>query len=301
MALKAVKPGEAKPSKVKMLISGDPGTGKTWFSLDWPSCYLIDAEGGAVRKQYQDKLKKVNGLYFGQEQGAGSFQAVIDEVKTLATTKHDRKTLIIDSFSHLYINEAAIAEEKVGDAFGKDKKEANKPTRQLMRWINKCDMNVILIAHNKAKWVRKGSEIFQDGNTFDGYAKLEYDLDLYIEILPGYKNFIIKKSRIESLPQGDTMPLSYKHFAEIYGADAIESEVKPADMASEKQINKILSLIEALNIDSVQIDKWYKKIDVESWDEMTSEQITSLTNVLINKIEGLNKEKSNGTTNSKSK
>jgi len=58
MALKAVKPGEAKSSKVKMLISGDPGTGKTIFSLQWPSVYLIDAEGGAVRKQYQDKLQK---------------------------------------------------------------------------------------------------------------------------------------------------------------------------------------------------------------------------------------------------
>jgi len=154
MGLRAVKPGETAPSKVKMLISGEPGTGKTWFSLDWPSAYLIDAEGGAVRKQYQDKLKKVNGLYFGQDQGANSFYDVIEEVNTLATTTHDRKTLIIDSFSHLYLNEAAEAETRVGDAFGKGKKEANKPTRQLLRWINKCDMNLILIAHNKAMCVR---------------------------------------------------------------------------------------------------------------------------------------------------
>lgn len=287
MALRAVKPGETPPSKVKMLISGEPGTGKTWFSLDWPSAYLIDAEGGAVRKQYQDKLKKVNGLYFGQDQGANSFSDVIEEVKMLATTKHDRKTLIIDSFSHLYLNEAAEAEARVGDAFGKDKKEANKPTRQLMRWINKCDMNVILIAHNKAKWVRKGNEIFQDGNTFEGYPKLEYDLDLFIEILPGYKTFLIKKSRIESLPQGESMPLSFKHFAEIYGEGVINSDVVPAEMATKEQIVKIKTLIETLNVGQDQIDKWFKKVDVDEWEEMTKNQIEGLTEVLTKKIKGV--------------
>src|SRR3990167_98097 len=256
MTLKAIKPGEVKPSKVKMLISGDPGSGKTMFSLQWPSAYLIDAEAGAVRKQYQDKLKAGNGLYFGQEQGAGTFDGVIEEIKTLATTRHDRKTLILDSFSHLYLQEAAEAEEKIGSDFGKDRKAANKPTRQLMRWINKCDMNVLLLAHNKAKWVRKGDQIFQEGNTFEGYPKMEYDLDLFIEILPGYKNFLIKKSRIESLPQGETMPLSFKHFAEIYGAEILEADVKPAEMANDEQVKKINGLIEALNIGQDQIDKW---------------------------------------------
>ncbi len=288
--LKAIKPGEVKPYKAKMLISGDPGSGKTWFSLDWPSIYLIDSEGGAVRKQYQDKLKKVNGLYFGKEQGAGNFENVIEEVRMLATTKHDRKTLIIDSFSQLYLNVAAEAEEKVGDAFGKDKKEANKPTRRLLRWIDKCDMNVILIAHNKAKWVRKGNEIFQEGNTFEGYPKLEYDLDLFIEILPGYKNFLIKKSRIESLPQGETMPLSFKHFSEIYGAELINSDVIPTEMASEEQIKKLESLIEALNVPEDQIDKWKNKVDVDDFNEMTDTQISGLIEMLNKKIMKLNME-----------
>ncbi len=285
MTLKAVKPHEVKPSKVKMLVSGDPGAGKTWWALDWPDVYLIDSEQGAVRKQYQDKLKKVNGLYFGVEQGASDFNEVINEVKTLATTKHDRKTLIIDSFSHLYLQEAAEAEERIGSDFGKDKKEANKPTRQLIRWINKCDMNVILIAHTKAKWARKGNEVYQDGNTFEGYPKMEYDLDLFIEIMPGHKTFLIKKSRIDSLPQGDSMPLDFKHFAEIYGEDVLHGESKPADLATPEQIKKVKGLIEALNVSDDQIQKWFKKADVEDWSEMTSKQINGLGELLVKKIE----------------
>lgn len=285
MTLRAVKAGEVQPSKVKFLVSGPAGSGKTWFSLDWPMPYLIDAEGGAVRKQYQDKLKKVKGAYFGQDQGSGDFEEVIKEVKSLATTKHPFKTLIIDSFSHLYLTEAANAELKIGSDFGKDKKEANKPSRQLMTWINKCDMNIILIAHTKANWVRKGNDIYQDGNTFEGYPKLEYDLDLYIEILPGYKNFLIKKSRIQSLPQGEMMPLSYDKFAEVYGADILESEVTPADMATEEQIKQVTSLINALNIDEKQIEKWFKKVEVDDWEEMTNTQIEGLIKTLKKKVE----------------
>lgn len=282
--LKAVKPHEVKPTKIKMLVSGDPGVGKTWWALQWPNVYLIDSEGGAVRKQYQEKLKNVNGLYFGIEQGAGDFNEVINEVKTLATTKHDRKTLVIDSFSHLYLQEAAEAEERIGSDFGKDRKEANKPTRQLIRWINKCDMNVILVAHTKAKWARKGNEIYQDGNTFEGYPKMEYDLDLFLEIMPGHKTFLIKKSRIESLPQGESMPLDFKHFAEIYGSDILNSESSPANMATDEQVKKLNGLVEALNISEEQVSKWHKQVDVDDFNEMTQDQITSLIEKLNKKV-----------------
>ena len=289
--LKGINPQDVKPSKVKFLMSGPPGSGKSWLSLEFPKPYIIDTEGGIVRRQYQDKLKKVGGSYFGQEQGSEDFQAVINEVKTLATTKHPYLTLVIDSFSHLYLLEAAAAEEKIGSDFGKDRKFANKATRQLLRWINKCDLNVILTAHVKAKWARKGDQIFQDGNTFEGNPKMEHDLDLFIEILPGYKNFIIKKSRVESLPQGETMPLSYKNFAEIYGEEILSAESKPIEMATESHINKIKSLIEALNISEEQIAKWFKKCDTESFEEMTNKQITGLIDFLDKKIQLIQKDK----------
>jgi len=288
--LKAIKPEEVKPSKVKMLVSGSPGAGKSWFSLMWPRPYMIDTEGGCVRAQYQDRLKEVGGAYFGQEQGSEVFKDVIEEVKTLATTEHPYKTLIIDSFSHLYLKAAGEAEEEIGSEFGKDRKAANKPSRQLLRWVNKCDMNVIFTAHTKAKWAKKGNEIYQDGNTFEGYPKLEYDLDLFLEILPGHKNFLIKKSRILSLPQGDSMPLSFENFSEVYGGNGILSEAaKPIEMATAEQIKTIEALCEALNVPADQIGKWFKKVDVDTWDEMTSSQIVGLTEVLNKKVESIKK------------
>jgi len=291
MVLKAKKPEAVEISKPKFLISGESGVGKTFFALDFPKPYLIDVEKGATRPQYQKKLKEVGGVYFGQEEGSQDFATVIQEVKELATTKHDYKTLIIDSFSYLYMIEAAIAEQIVGSDFGKDKKEAQKPTKQLMRWLDKIDMNVIIICHSRVKWVKKGKELVSEGSTFDGWDKMEYILDLWIEILKGGKNFMIRKSRIESLPQDTSMPLSYKAFSDVYGNGVIERASKPADLASVSQIAAIGKLIEVLNVGQEQIDKWFKKVDVDEWSEMTSTQIMGLTDLLNKKVAVLTKEK----------
>lgn len=283
-ALKAKAPDLVKAGKPKFLISGESGVGKTFFALDFPKPYLIDTEGGATRPQYQNKLKKTGGVYFGKEDGSQDFNAVVEEVKALVTTKHDYKTLIIDSFSYIYLLEAADAELKGGSDFGRDKKEANKPTRQLIRWLEKLDMTVILICHSKPKWRKVGKEIVSDGNTFDGYDKLEYILDLWIEIPRGGKTFLIKKSRIESLPADESMPLSYEKFSEVYGADIIEAPSVPAQLATKDQIEHIKKLIEALNVSQEQIDKWFKKVDVEEWEEMSFDQIKGLTDVLNKKV-----------------
>ncbi len=287
MPLKAKKPEAVKISKPKFLISGESGVGKTFFSLDFPKPYLIDVEGGATRPQYQEKLKKVEGAYLGKDEGSQDFNTIIEEVKTLATTDHGYKTLIVDSFSYIYMLEAAIAEEKVGSDFGRDKKEAQRPTKQLIRWIEKLDMTVILICHSKGKWARKGKEIYQDGTTFDGWDKMEYILDLWIEIMKGGKTFMIRKSRIESLPQDSSMPLSYDKFADVYGKDIIESKSKPTDLATTDQQKEVVSLIEALNVSDDQIDKWFKKCDVDDWSEMTSTQILGLINFLKSKINNI--------------
>jgi hypothetical protein len=158
-----------------------------------------------------------------------------------------------------------------------------------MRWLEKIDMNVILVCHSKAKWVRRGKEIYQDGTTFDGYDKLEYILDLWCEIVPGGKTILVRKSRIESLPQGQTMPVSYDKFAEIYGKETIEESSTPAEMATDEQVAEIKGLVEALNVGPDQIEKWFKKVSVEDWSEMTSAQIDSLTQALKKKINQITK------------
>ena len=278
MLEKLKKPESVIPSKPKFMVSGESGAGKTYFALDFHKPIMVDVEQGSTRPQYQEKLKKAGGMYFGREEGANSFTEVTKLVKELSTTKHDFKTLIIDSFSHLYLSEAAEAESRVGNDFGRDAKEANKPTRQLISALEKLDLTVILIAHSKDKWERKanGKEIVNVGSTFDGYPKLEFILDLWIELQKGHKTFMVKKSRIESFPQGESFPLSYDRFSELYGKEILEKQSVPIVLSSPEEISRLTNLIDGLKIDKETQDKWLAKCEADSFIDLTKEQIGSL-------------------------
>jgi hypothetical protein len=145
--LLAKAPKAAEPSKPKILIYGASGVGKTWTSLDFPNCYYIDTEDGANLTHYTDKLEKSGGVYMGQADGSLDFQTVIDQVKALATEDHEYKTLIIDSITKLYNTVIANEAERLGDkdAFGASKKPAIGLMRQLVNWLYRLDMNVILL------------------------------------------------------------------------------------------------------------------------------------------------------------
>lgn len=290
MALRAIKPEIVKPSKPKFLVSGKSGVGKTQFSIHFPKPYLIDTEGGATREQYMKKLIASGGAYFGKDQGSQDFKTVINEIRELATTRHDYRTLIVDSFTKLYLMTAAAAEEEVGSDYGKDKKEANKPTRQLIRWLEKIDMTVILICHQKDKWEHKGKDITYVGTTFDGYDKLEYDLDLWIEIQKTGKerDFLVKKSRVAAFPEGQEFPLDYEKFCELYGREAIEAPVKQLVMATPEQVTKIRRLIETVRLEDEIVQKWLKKAAADTFDEMSAEQIEKCIAFIEAKIKDVN-------------
>lgn len=287
MVLKAVSPEVIEPSKPKFMISGRSGVGKSYFALSFPSPYFVDTEGGAVRRQYREKLVASGGAYFGKEQGSQDFATVIEEIKALATTKHNYKTLVIDSFSYLYNAAAAIAEERMGNEFGRDKKEANRPTRQLMRWLENLDMTTILVCHHRDKWERKGKEIINAGSSFDGFDKLEYILDLWIECqkIGQARTFIVRKSRIESFVDGKELPLDYAIFSDLYGREVIEKVSVPVEVASEDQVKEVLGLMTFVKIEEDMVRKWFEKEKVESWAEMTKVQIQKYIDAIRKKFE----------------
>jgi len=286
MALKAVAPEVIAEGKPKFMISGRSGAGKTLFALQFPTPYYVDTEGGAVRKQYREALSASGGVYFGKEQGSQDFKTVIDEIKALATTQHNYKTFVLDSFSHIYNTAAAMAEERIGNEFGRDKKEANRPTRQLMRWLENLDMTVILICHHREKWERKGRDMINAGTTFDGFDKLEYILDLWIEAqkLGDDRTFTIRKSRISTFLDGKEFPLNYKVFADLYGRDTIEKPPIPAVMATPGEVAELQSLLDVVRVDQETVDKWLEKANADDWAELNHTQIQKCIDYIKKKL-----------------
>lgn len=270
---KAVTPDSAEPSKPKVVIFGRPGVGKTWTALDFPKVFYVDTEGGADLKHYTDKLKVAGGMYFGPEQGSQDFATVVELMKELATEKHEFHTVVIDSISKIFNNEITKEAERLGDkdAFGASKKPAVNLTRKLINWIDRVDMNVILIAHEKALWANEK----QIGVTFDAHDKLEYELHLCLNIVKQgeSRKAFVKKSRLLGFPDGSNFDWGYEEFAKRYGKEIIEGEVKQIVLATPEQIAEIKRLLDIVKLDEKEISKWFSKAKVESWEEMETSTI----------------------------
>lgn len=291
MALKGIKPEIVVAGKPKIMLSGKPGTGKSLFALNAPAPYLIDTEGGATREQYVKKLIANKGAYLGIENGSQDFEEVISQVRELATTKHEYKTLIIDSFSKLYNVEAAAAEERSGSDFGKDKREADKPTRKLLNWLSRLDMTVILICHQKDKWIRQGRELIMEGSTFDGYKKLDYELDLWLEtkLVGQSRSATVVKSRIDGFPVGTDIELDFAAFEKLYGQAVVEGPVKPIVLANESQVAEIKRLVDLLKVPQEDFDKWLTKAQATDPEDLSAENADKMLKFLNGKIKGESK------------
>lgn len=285
--LKGTDPKEAKPSKPKILIFGKPGVGKTWTALDFPSTYLIDSENGADLPHYTDKLKKSGGFYLGAKDGANDFSVVMEEIITLATTKHPFRTLIIDSYSKLMGSQTAADHERMEKAgrdmektFGAEKKPAINWTRRWLRWFEKLDMSVILVCHER--------DLYSDGKlvgtTFDGWDKLAHELHLSLNIVKqgASRKARVVKTRLTGFPDGDTFDWSYEEFAKRYGRDIIEAASAPTKAATVEQLKQYDDLLGLVKIDPKVLEKWNDAIDDVA--DMTSDDIQKRIDWLTAKL-----------------
>jgi hypothetical protein len=292
--LKARAPDAVTPGKCKGLIFGAAGVGKTWFSLEFPAPYYIDTEGGARLVHYQDKLKASHGSYFGQEDGALDFAAVIGQVQALATEKHQYKTLIIDSITKLYQIAISQESERLGDkdAFGASKKPAIANMRKLVNWVSRLDMNVWFISHETNEWGQnpKSGQREEIGKMPDIWDKLAYELDLGLRVIRQGKSYpaigIVTKSRLTGFPLGETFPLEYAPFAERYGKDYIESAVVTIDLATQEQVAEIVRLADLIKLPAETAEKMLTKAKAETWAELNTKQAADTIKWLNNKITG---------------
>lgn len=290
--LRAKDPQTAEPSKPKVLIFGKSGVGKTWQALDFPGVYYIDTEAGADLDHYRQKLIASGGKYMGPEDGACEFSVVIDQFRGLATEQHDFKTVVIDSISKLF-NTAVAAEsdrlDKAGDSneFGRDKKPAVSAMRQLVSWIDRVDMNVVLIAHEKAEWGKddKGQRV-EIGATFDCWDKLEYELHLALRIIKQGKTrkAFVRKTRLTGFPEGELFTWDYQTFADRYGRDVIEGAVKQVALATPEQIAEVAKLLGIVKVEPDFEEKCFGRFKATSWAEVSTDQIDKTISYLRGKV-----------------
>jgi len=286
--LKAKAPELVKAGKIKAVLYGPSGVGKTTLALSFPTPYYFDVEGGAKGPQYRELLKSAGGAYMGPEDGTLSFDTLIEQMSALATEKHGFKTLIVDSLTKLYQTAIATEAERLGDkdAFGASKRPAIAQMRRLVMWSSRLDMNIWFVCHEAKEWGLVNGQRSEVGTVPDVWEKLIYELDLSVQAIKRgpQRMALVKKSRLLAFPDGDSFPLEYKEFAARHGKETVEGESETITLALPEQIAEVRKLLDIVKVDEATIQKGFDKAGVSSWEEMTQEQIAAWQTFLKKKI-----------------
>lgn len=275
MALRGVQPSTIE-KRLKMLLYGPAGIGKTTAGIQFPRPYLVDTERGAENEQYVKLLNDSGGAYFFTTDP----DELIAEVTSLLSERHDYRTLVIDPLTVIYNDLLDKAALEVGTDFGKHKGPADRKIKHLLTLLLRLDMNVIITSHAKPKWERakdsKGKDtVIENGLTFDCYGRLDYLFDLVIEVGKRGKDRVgrVIKTRIEAFPEGDVFPFSYAEVAKRYGKEVIEKQADPQELATGDQVAELERLIKTLHLPAETTGKWLDKAGAESWKEMPANSI----------------------------
>jgi len=95
MPLKAKTP-EAKSKRVKLMMFGPAGIGKTTAAINWPSAVILDMEKGT--DNYHETIKKAGSVVLQTTNP----DEIKEEIKALMTEPHNYKTIVIDPVTILY-------------------------------------------------------------------------------------------------------------------------------------------------------------------------------------------------------
>jgi hypothetical protein len=103
-----------------------------------------------------------------------------------------------------------------------------------------------------------------------------FDLVFRIENRNGVRMAIRQKER--ALPGENKFPdefeWSYANFQKYYGAEILEKESMPVNLATPEQVERIKLLVETLNIGDDEVEKIMRKFDVDTWAELTADNIS---------------------------
>lgn len=245
MALRGKKPDDRK-QRLKLLLYGPAGVGKTTAACQMPKPYIIDTEQGSVH--YGELVEKAGGAVAE----LSDMSEIIAEVRQLMTEPHDYLTLVIDPITTAYHAAADEGERVVGTEFHKHYKQyADKFMRRLMDLVARIDMNVVVTAHSKNQWGKdeKGDPTII-GTTFDGGAKLDYqfDLCLMLDRVDGGtgRSATVTKTRLAEFPDQESFTWSYAEIVKRYGKDRLEKGVKCASLATPDQVAQFTRLFDRL-------------------------------------------------------
>lgn len=209
MPLRGVTPKTEDKKRLKILIYGPSGTGKTTSAIQLPNNYIIDMERGT--ETYGADIVKAGSKVFNTTNP----HEVEAEIDALLSEKHDFKTLTIDPITILYDNIQAEWDNRFQIAVGEKDglqdwgtrywAKVKKDYKRIRNKLLALDMNVLVIVHQKDKY--QGQNIV--GITFNSEKSDDYTFDFVFRLIRRGNKYI-------ALTEKQRIPFGSKRFPDEF-------------------------------------------------------------------------------------
>lgn len=197
--------------KLKLLIMGESGTGKTYTALELAS-RLAEIEGGKVAlidTEGSEGKARIYAPHFDFDHMTLSGFSPQHYIEAIQAAKNfGYSVLVVDSFSHAWSGQGGVLE--IADKRGwKDAKPAH---HELVRAVLGADIHIIGTVRTKNSFERKNGKINWDSASIDARQEGEFEYEFDVSgILDRAHNLTVRKSRCLGLPAGTEInPLNYE-------------------------------------------------------------------------------------------
>ena len=258
---------KAQKDRIIALVTGDSGSGKSFFVANLKDAIIFDTDlGGGLG--YADERIAKNG---SERVEASSYKEILDILRDRVRTKTLKTTVCIDHITGLH-QEAILRHNPNQEAdYGRSSARATAEWRRIREFVRALDCNLICTAHLKGEWAGN-AEI---GKTTDGAKNVEADMGIVLYLSHkkggGYpaKATVIKWRRDPEDPRGlvpSEFPFTVDEFAKIGGATFTRKR-EAVELASAEQVAEFKHLTTVIKFEEDEVEKWLRKVGVASVED----------------------------------
>lgn len=220
--------------KIKVLLYGASGSGKTLAALSFPRVALIDAEGGAdlyagrpdvpafaiLRTKTVTELEQA--IAFIREDGGKAFD-----------------TLVIDPITVIYdvLKEATAKTAKNGEIGFREWAKINSRMKSIYNSLTNLPVHVVVIAREATEYETSGGDLRKTGTKADADKAAPYVFDFVVKLNPDHSGAVIKSRGILVGDGGRVGSVNWKLFepaANAYTNGKTITYTDEADAATEQ-------------------------------------------------------------------
>jgi hypothetical protein len=188
-----------KNRRLKVLVWGPTGTGKTIFALTFPKCRVIDMEGGMIHYEGRQIIPEQSGDFEIMRTGSAMkvLKAVEQTMSEIAAHLKDPEnvpmpceTLVIDPMTTFWqrLQEAYVEQMDKGNDFNMDLQmrewaHIKRPLKNLITDLEQLPIHTIMTAHEGDEYEKKGKDFVVVGLKPKVEGDTPYSADTVLQFL----------------------------------------------------------------------------------------------------------------------